>query len=65
VFLDESTAALDEGMELMLYEMLRRELPDAIVVSVSHRSTVARLHRRRLDLVGDGDWRLEMVTAPR
>ena len=28
VFLDESTSAMDEGLELMLYELLRAELPD-------------------------------------
>ena len=28
VFLDESTSALDEGLELMLYELIRAELPD-------------------------------------
>ena len=28
VFLDESTSALDEGLELTLYELLRAELPD-------------------------------------
>jgi len=41
VFLDESTSALDEGLEYMLYQLVRTELPDTILVSVSHRS-----HRR-------------------
>ena len=39
MFLDESTSAMDEGLELMLYELIRAELPDAILVSVSHRGT--------------------------
>jgi ABC-type protease/lipase transport system fused ATPase/permease subunit len=30
VFLDESTWALDEGLELTLYELIRAELPNAI-----------------------------------
>ena len=59
VFLDESTSAMDEGLELMLYELLRAEFPDAILVSVSHRSTVAQFHGRHLELVGDGEWRLD------
>ncbi|TFV57390.1 ABC transporter ATP-binding protein/permease [Mycobacterium sp. PS03-16] len=65
VFLDESTSALDEGLESMLYELLRRRLPRAVVVSVTHRDTVARFHGHRLDLNGDGAWRLSRLTATR
>ena len=59
VFLDESTSAMDEGLELMLYELIRTEFPDAILVSVSHRSTVEQFHGRHLELIGDGEWRLD------
>lgn len=59
VFLDESTSALPEAQELALYELLRSELPDAVIVSVSHRSTVEQHHRRKLELTGTGVWRLE------
>ena len=65
VFLDESTSAMDEGLELMLYEMLRAELPKTILVSVSHRATVQPFHRRHLELRGGGEWRLDRLTAPR
>ena len=58
VFLDESTSAMDEGLELMLYRLLWDELPQAIVVSVSHRASVHQFHGRRLELLGDGEWRL-------
>lgn len=61
VFLDESTSAMDEGLELMLYELLRTELPDAVLVSVSHRGTVEQFHGRHLELVGQGDWRLDAL----
>jgi vitamin B12/bleomycin/antimicrobial peptide transport system ATP-binding/permease protein len=63
VFLDESTSAMDEGLELMLYERLRAELPDTILVSVSHRSTVAQFHDRHLELVGGGEWRLDPLPS--
>jgi vitamin B12/bleomycin/antimicrobial peptide transport system ATP-binding/permease protein len=58
VFLDESTSALDEGLEFALYQLLRNQLPDCIVVSVSHRSTVEQHHERQLELLGKGAWRL-------
>jgi putative ATP-binding cassette transporter len=61
VFLDESTSALDEGQEFALYRALRTALPECIVVSVSHRSTVEQHHDRRLALLGGGQWRLEAV----
>jgi vitamin B12/bleomycin/antimicrobial peptide transport system ATP-binding/permease protein len=61
VFLDEATAALDEGLEFALYQLLRSELPDCIVVSVSHRHTVEQHHEHLLELLGDGDWRLSRM----
>jgi putative ATP-binding cassette transporter len=58
VFLDEATSALDEGQEFALYRALRTALPEAIVVSVSHRPAVEQHHDRRLELLGGGQWRL-------
>lgn len=58
VFLDEATSAMDEGLELAMYRLLRGELPDTVVVSVSHRSTVEQHHNQRLELIGEGQWRL-------
>jgi vitamin B12/bleomycin/antimicrobial peptide transport system ATP-binding/permease protein len=61
VFLDEATSALDEGMEFTLYQLVRNELPNTIVVSVSHRSTVEQHHDKHLALLGEGEWRLGAV----
>lgn len=61
VFLDEATSALDEGLEYAVYDLLRTELPDTIVVSVSHRPTVEQHHDRHLELLGEGAWRLGRV----
>ena len=63
VFLDESTSAMDEKLESVLYERLRAALPDAAVVTVSHRATVHGFHERRLELLGDGKWRLTRLAA--
>jgi putative ATP-binding cassette transporter len=51
VFLDEATSALDEGLAVALYELLRAELPETVVVSVSHHSTLEALHDRRLEML--------------
>jgi vitamin B12/bleomycin/antimicrobial peptide transport system ATP-binding/permease protein len=61
VFLDEASSALDESLEFDLYRTLRTELPDTIVVSVSHRSTVEQHHEQHLELLGNGEWRLGRV----
>ncbi len=64
VFLDEATSAVDEGIEHMLYELVRAELPDTIVVSVGHRSTLDGLHTGRLELGGaDGRWTANGIGA--
>jgi putative ATP-binding cassette transporter len=61
VFLDESTSALDEGLEFALYQLLRSELPECVVVSVSHRQTVEQHHEQQLQLLGGGQWQLGPV----
>lgn len=61
VFLDEATSALDEGLEFVVYDLVRTELPDTILVSVSHRPTVNRYHDKHLELLGEGAWRLGRV----
>ncbi len=53
LFLDEATSALDEALEQRIYELLREHLPGTTVVSIAHRSSVAKFHGRRLALMGD------------
>jgi putative ATP-binding cassette transporter len=65
VFLDEATSALDAGQEFAVYSILRQQLPDCIVVSVSHRDSVNGHHDRQLALLGDGRWELTAVSAQR
>jgi len=61
VFLDEATSALDDGLEFAMYDLLRKELPDAVVVSVAHSRAVELHHQQELALLGDGTWRLASV----
>ena len=60
-FLDEATSALDEGLEYAVYELVRTELPDTILVSVSHRPSIEQHHDQHLELRGEGEWRLGAV----
>ena len=52
VLLDEATAALDEDTEAALYRLIRQELPDSIIVSIGHRSTLNAFHNQII-CVGD------------
>jgi putative ATP-binding cassette transporter len=61
VFCDEATSALDEGLEFICYNLVRTELPDTVLVSVSHRRTVDQHHTHELELLGNGEWRLGRV----
>ncbi|MBV6305885.1 ABC transporter ATP-binding protein/permease [Candidimonas humi] len=57
-FLDEATSALDEGLEEAMYRLAREQLPDTILVSVGHRSTLLAFHPRCLSIKGGGAWEL-------
>ncbi|WP_067861041.1 ABC transporter ATP-binding protein/permease [Nocardia shimofusensis] len=62
VFLDEATSAVDEGLEYSLYHLIRTEVPDTILVSVAHRSTVDQHHTQRLELAGEaGGWQVAPI----
>ncbi|MDU8925338.1 ABC transporter ATP-binding protein/permease [Pasteurellaceae bacterium LIM206] len=50
VFLDETTSALDEPTEHILYSKIRAKLPDMIVLSVGHRCTLQQFHNKRITL---------------
>ncbi|WAC57941.1 ABC transporter ATP-binding protein/permease [Gordonia sp. SL306] len=63
VFMDEATSAVDEGLEYSLYSLIRAELPETILVSVSHRSTTDQHHTNVLELTGGGSWEVRPVGA--
>jgi putative ATP-binding cassette transporter len=48
IFLDEATASLDPRAEEDLYHTLRQRLPNATLVSIAHRPSVAAIHDNRL-----------------
>ena len=64
IFLDESTSAIDEGQEYAIYRMLNEQLPNSIIVSVTHRATVEQHHDHHLRLLGDGTWELDRRSEP-
>lgn len=50
VFLDETTSALDEATEHLLYQTIKERLPNMIILSVGHRSTLYQFHNKQLKL---------------
>ncbi|MFG1463501.1 ABC transporter ATP-binding protein/permease [Xanthobacter sp. DSM 24535] len=52
LLLDEATAALDEDMEAQLYGLIAQRLPQTVVLSIGHRSTLIALHDTALALQG-------------
>ena len=58
IFLDEASSALDEGLEYAMYHLLREHLPQAILVSVGHRSSLLAFHTDGLELLGAGSWHM-------
>lgn len=64
VFLDEASSAMDEGLEHAMYALLRESLPETILVSVGHRSTLVEFHTQELELLGGGGWQVRELAAP-
>ncbi len=66
LFMDEATSALDEASEARLYRLLLAELPQTAVVSIGHRASLGRFHRRRLEIGADaaGGRRLAWAGEP-
>jgi vitamin B12/bleomycin/antimicrobial peptide transport system ATP-binding/permease protein len=66
LFLDETTASLDEPAEAALYHLLGERLPHTTVISIGHRATLAAFHRRRLSFNREGDryWLREGALKP-
>lgn len=56
LFMDEATASMDEGLEDAMYRTLMQALPESIIISVGHRSTLMNHHNRCLQALGDGEW---------
>jgi len=59
--LDEITSSIDEDLESELYDRLIRELPDATIISIAHRSTLRSFHLRELRLETDGGWDISEI----
>nr|WP_274382722.1 ABC transporter ATP-binding protein/permease [Methylorubrum extorquens] len=68
LFLDESTAALDEETEAAIYRTLRATMPGTTIVSIGHRSTLHKHHDRRVEMKptegGRFEPRLSAMPAP-
>ena len=48
LFLDESTASLDEKSEANLYRAIIETLPNTTIVSIGHQATIHQFHKRRI-----------------
>jgi putative ATP-binding cassette transporter len=52
LFLDEATAALPEEDQEALYRVLKERLPATTLMSIGHRTSLARFHPRKLAVRG-------------
>lgn len=50
IIMDEPTSALDELSQSRMMELLRQEVPDAMVIHVAHRPGLERFHDREIHL---------------
>jgi vitamin B12/bleomycin/antimicrobial peptide transport system ATP-binding/permease protein len=64
LFLDESTASLDEKSEADLYRAIADTLPETTLVSIGHRSTLNAFHKRRIAFEARAGDAATIVAAP-
>jgi vitamin B12/bleomycin/antimicrobial peptide transport system ATP-binding/permease protein len=65
IYMDDATGALDEAMEKQVYGILAKHLPDAAVLSITNRPTVAGYNQCQwlLEPGEDGAMRLKQVLS--
>jgi vitamin B12/bleomycin/antimicrobial peptide transport system ATP-binding/permease protein len=54
IFMDEATASLDLDSEVAIYRVLKANLPDATLISIAHRPSVAGFHEGRVVFQREG-----------
>jgi ABC transporter, ATP-binding protein len=50
LFLDEATNQLDDESALTLMHILKHELPDTLVIGISHQNEIKNLFERKINL---------------
>ena len=63
IFADDATASLDEATERLVYDVIRRRLPHATIVSITQRPAVLPYHERRWTTVLSDGGRLMLKAA--
>lgn len=58
LFLDEASSAMDEKTESTAYSLIKQELPQCIVISVGHRSSLLKFHNLALECGEDTAWQI-------
>lgn len=59
LFLDESTSALDEKRESLVYDTIFETFPEMITVSVGHRQSLKEKHTHILKIYDNGKWEVK------
>jgi putative ATP-binding cassette transporter len=63
LLLDEATSSLDKETELYMYDLLQKNLPKTVLISVGHQDTLQKFHTLKLKLDGLGSWELSKLPA--
>jgi putative ATP-binding cassette transporter len=63
LFMDEATASLPEDVQGTLYRLVAQRLPQATLVSIGHRASLADFHTRKLTWRGAGSGAPALVAA--
>jgi putative ATP-binding cassette transporter len=63
IFADDATASLDEATEKLVYDVIRRRLPRAAIISITQRPAVLPYHDRRWTIAPRDGGRLALTAA--
>lgn len=64
LLMDESTSALDEPLEALIYRAIRAKMPETTVVSVGHRSSLIPYHAARVEMIKQTDGTFNPAQTP-